>query len=178
MQLPKTCVISCMKAYADEPFVHILPEGISPSHAFQVRGTNDCMIGVFADRTEGQAIIVSVIDNLVKGASGQAVQNMNANVRLAGDHRACTNDGIVPVKRIAWCHPRLPSCSPAWRFADCAGRNRARCIDWRQCYPESDNKQIHFRLVRHFRQRRTPYLKGIETAKPNEKLFAAFLVSA
>ncbi len=65
-----------MKAYADEPFVKILPEGISPA-THQVRGTNDCVIGVFADRVEGQAILVSAIDNLVKGASGQAVQNMN-----------------------------------------------------------------------------------------------------
>jgi len=65
-----------LKAYKNEPFVHILPEGISPS-THQVRGTNDCVIGVFADRIKGQAILVSVIDNLVKGASGQAVQNMN-----------------------------------------------------------------------------------------------------
>ena len=64
------------KKYNDELFVHILPAGIMPS-THQVRGTNDCVIGVFADRVAGQAIIVSVIDNLVKGASGQAVQNMN-----------------------------------------------------------------------------------------------------
>jgi len=66
-----------LKAYKNEPFVHILPEGIMPS-THQVRGTNDSVIGVFADRIKGQAIIVSVIDNLTKGASGQAVQNMNA----------------------------------------------------------------------------------------------------
>ena len=65
-----------LKTYKNEPFVHILPRGISPS-THQVRGTNDCAIGVFADRIQGQAIIVSAIDNLVKGASGQAVQNMN-----------------------------------------------------------------------------------------------------
>ena len=64
------------KAYMNEPFVQILPEGISPS-THQVRGTNMCAIGVFADRVPGQAILVSAIDNLVKGASGQAVQNMN-----------------------------------------------------------------------------------------------------
>ncbi len=64
------------KTYKDEPFVHIAPEGVTPS-THQVRGTNDCVIGVFADRIPGQAILVSVIDNLVKGASGQAVQNMN-----------------------------------------------------------------------------------------------------
>ena len=42
-----------------------------------VRGSNHCLIGVFRDRIEGRAIILSVIDNLVKGAAGQAVQNMN-----------------------------------------------------------------------------------------------------
>jgi N-acetyl-gamma-glutamyl-phosphate reductase len=42
-----------------------------------VRGSNHCLVGVFPDRLKGRAIVVSVIDNLVKGASGQAVQNMN-----------------------------------------------------------------------------------------------------
>lgn len=65
-----------MKTYQDEAFVHILPEGIAPT-THQVKGTNDCLISVFADRAEGRAIIISAIDNLVKGASGQAVQNMN-----------------------------------------------------------------------------------------------------
>jgi N-acetyl-gamma-glutamyl-phosphate reductase len=62
--------------YDHEPFVNVLPEGAMPS-THQVRGTNDCVINVFADRVPGQAIVVSAIDNLVKGASGQAVQNMN-----------------------------------------------------------------------------------------------------
>jgi N-acetyl-gamma-glutamyl-phosphate reductase len=64
------------KAYKDEPFVQVLPKGIMPS-THQVRGTNQCVMNVFDDRISGQAILVSVIDNLVKGASGQAVQNMN-----------------------------------------------------------------------------------------------------
>lgn len=64
------------KTYRNEPFVHLLPAGILPS-THQVRGTNDCVINAFADRTSDRAIIVSAIDNLVKGASGQAVQNMN-----------------------------------------------------------------------------------------------------
>jgi N-acetyl-gamma-glutamyl-phosphate reductase len=42
-----------------------------------VRGSNLVRIGVFADRLPGRAILISAIDNLVKGASGQAVQNMN-----------------------------------------------------------------------------------------------------
>lgn len=64
------------KTYKDEPFVHILPEGAMPATHY-VRGTNACIIGVFKSRIEGEAILVSAIDNLVKGASGQAVQNMN-----------------------------------------------------------------------------------------------------
>lgn len=63
-------------AYANEPFVRIVEKGISPETR-HVRGSNFCNIGVFADRMKGRAIILSVIDNLVKGASGQAVQNFN-----------------------------------------------------------------------------------------------------
>jgi len=62
--------------YVDEPFVHLVPEGISPATR-DVRGSNHCLIGVFADRLAGRIIIVTAIDNLVKGASGQALQNMN-----------------------------------------------------------------------------------------------------
>jgi N-acetyl-gamma-glutamyl-phosphate reductase len=64
------------QAYAKEPFVHVLPFGETP-HSRHVRGSNMTFIGVAADRVEGRAIIVSTLDNLVKGASGQAVQNMN-----------------------------------------------------------------------------------------------------
>ena len=62
--------------YADEAFVRVLPAGQSPQTR-HVRGSNHCLIGLFADRVPGRAILLSVIDNLVKGASGQAVQNMN-----------------------------------------------------------------------------------------------------
>ena len=41
------------------------------------RGSNACLIGVFADRIPGRAILISALDNLVKGAAGQAVQNLN-----------------------------------------------------------------------------------------------------
>jgi len=64
------------KTYANEPFVKVVEEGVSPATR-HVRGTNACWIGVFDDRIEGRAIVISAIDNLVKGASGQAVQNMN-----------------------------------------------------------------------------------------------------
>jgi N-acetyl-gamma-glutamyl-phosphate reductase len=42
-----------------------------------VRGSNFCHTGVFADRLRGRAIVISAIDNLVKGSAGQAVQNFN-----------------------------------------------------------------------------------------------------
>lgn len=64
------------EAYAKEPFVHVLPFGATP-HTRHVRGSNMTMIGVAKDRAEGRAILVSVLDNLVKGASGQAIQNAN-----------------------------------------------------------------------------------------------------
>jgi N-acetyl-gamma-glutamyl-phosphate reductase len=63
-------------AHAKEPFVHVLPFGDTP-HTRHVRGSNMTFIGVAKDRREGRAIIVSALDNLTKGASGQAIQNMN-----------------------------------------------------------------------------------------------------
>jgi N-acetyl-gamma-glutamyl-phosphate reductase len=68
-------------AYAGEPFVRIVPAGAMPATQ-HVRGSNLCLIGLAADRVKGRAILVSVIDNLVKGASGQAVQNMNVMLGL------------------------------------------------------------------------------------------------
>jgi N-acetyl-gamma-glutamyl-phosphate reductase len=65
-----------VKAYANEPFVYVLPFGRLPQTR-HVRGSNVTMIGVAADRVAGRAIIGSALDNLTKGASGQAVQNMN-----------------------------------------------------------------------------------------------------
>ena len=62
--------------YAGEPFVRILTAGNLPSTAF-VRGSNFCDIAPLVDARTGRVIVVSAIDNLVKGASGQAVQNMN-----------------------------------------------------------------------------------------------------
>jgi N-acetyl-gamma-glutamyl-phosphate reductase len=62
--------------YEGEPFVRVLPDGMLPATRF-VRGANLCLVGLAKDRVAGRAILVSAIDNLVKGASGQAVQNMN-----------------------------------------------------------------------------------------------------
>jgi N-acetyl-gamma-glutamyl-phosphate reductase len=62
--------------YADAPFVRLARKGTLPSTQF-VRGSNYCMLGVYADRIPGRAIIISAIDNLVKGSAGQAIQNFN-----------------------------------------------------------------------------------------------------
>ena len=65
-----------LKFYAKEPFVHVLPFGETP-HTRHVRGSNMTFIGVAKDRIPGRAIVIAALDNLVKGASGQAIQNMN-----------------------------------------------------------------------------------------------------
>jgi N-acetyl-gamma-glutamyl-phosphate reductase len=65
-----------LKSYTKEPFVHVLPFGETPQTR-HVRGSNMTFIGVASDRIEGRAVVVSALDNLVKGASGQAIQNMN-----------------------------------------------------------------------------------------------------
>lgn len=70
------------QAYAGEPFVHVLPFGEMPQTR-HVRGSNMTFIGVAKDRKPGRAIIGSALDNLVKGASGQAVQNMNLMLGFA-----------------------------------------------------------------------------------------------
>ena len=63
-------------AYKDEPFVHVANKGVLPQTQ-NVRGSNYVQIGVFADRIKNRAIVISVLDNLVKGSAGQAIQNMN-----------------------------------------------------------------------------------------------------
>lgn len=64
------------RAYKDSPFVRIVEDGVIPATQ-HVRGSNFCHIGIFADRIQGRAIVVSAIDNLVKGSAGQALQNFN-----------------------------------------------------------------------------------------------------
>ncbi len=69
------------KYYESEPFIKVLAEGSYPN-AKNVRGSNYCEIGLKVNRRTNTLIIVSAIDNLVKGASGQAVQNMNIMLGL------------------------------------------------------------------------------------------------
>jgi N-acetyl-gamma-glutamyl-phosphate reductase len=67
--------------YATEPFVRVLPRGILPNIS-QVNGSNYCDLGLSFDERTGRVIVVAVIDNLVKGAAGQAIQNMNLMLGL------------------------------------------------------------------------------------------------
>jgi N-acetyl-gamma-glutamyl-phosphate reductase len=78
-------------AYADSPCVRVLDDGVTPELA-RVQGTDTAEIGVFTDASTGTTIVVCALDNLGKGAAGQAVQNGNialgldetAGLRLSG----------------------------------------------------------------------------------------------
>ena len=63
------------EAYGTEPFVRVLQKGLP--HTKWVYGSNFIDIGIYADEESGQVILVSALDNLTKGASGQAIQNLN-----------------------------------------------------------------------------------------------------
>ncbi|QLQ35277.1 N-acetyl-gamma-glutamyl-phosphate reductase [Micromonospora robiginosa] len=68
-------------AYADAPFVHLLPKGAWP-HTAATAGSNSCHLQATVDVDSGRVIVVSAVDNLGKGAAGQAVQNANLMVGL------------------------------------------------------------------------------------------------
>ncbi|MBN1931303.1 MAG: N-acetyl-gamma-glutamyl-phosphate reductase [Desulfobacterales bacterium] len=75
-------IYNCLTSfYSGCPFIRICPEGRFPN-TLHVRGTNYCDIGIKLDAARNRLIIVSAIDNLVKGAAGQAVQNMNLMLGL------------------------------------------------------------------------------------------------
>jgi N-acetyl-gamma-glutamyl-phosphate reductase len=75
-------VSECLHSfYADRSFIRIRPEN-QPPDTLHVRGTNYCDIGLKMDEKNNRMIIVSAIDNLMKGASGQAIQNMNIMLGL------------------------------------------------------------------------------------------------
>ncbi len=78
-------VVQLFKEYYDaDGFVRVHPDGSLPNVAY-IRGSNYCDLGVVCDPRTGRIIVVSVIDNLVKGAAGQAVQNMNLMLGFAED---------------------------------------------------------------------------------------------
>jgi len=63
-------------AYADSPVVRILADGVAPELS-RVQGTDAAELGVFTDSSTGTTIVICALDNLGKGAAGQAVQNVN-----------------------------------------------------------------------------------------------------
>jgi N-acetyl-gamma-glutamyl-phosphate reductase len=90
-QLVRECLVN---AYAQELFVHVLPEGIWPQTS-SVAGTNAAHLQVAFDEHAGRIVVVSAIDNLGKGAAGQALQN--ANLMLGFDEAAgLTSNGVAP----------------------------------------------------------------------------------
>jgi N-acetyl-gamma-glutamyl-phosphate reductase len=70
-----------VKAYADEPFVHLLPEGRLPSTAMTL-GANTVVLQVAVDRDAGRLVVVAAVDNLTKGTAGAAVQCLNLALGL------------------------------------------------------------------------------------------------
>ncbi len=81
-------------AYADEPFVHLLPQGQFPRTA-DVLGANTALLGLAVDRAAGRVVVVTAVDNLVKGTAGAAVQTMNLALGLA-ETTALTMNGVAP----------------------------------------------------------------------------------
>ncbi|MDT8383986.1 MAG: N-acetyl-gamma-glutamyl-phosphate reductase [Gammaproteobacteria bacterium] len=80
--------------YASEPFVDVLPAGSHPETR-SVRGANTCRIAVHRPQGGDTVVVLSVIDNLVKGAAGQAVQNMNIICGLA-ETTGLTGIALIP----------------------------------------------------------------------------------
>ncbi|MBI4412324.1 MAG: N-acetyl-gamma-glutamyl-phosphate reductase [Deltaproteobacteria bacterium] len=80
--------------YKNEPFVKVLPEGTLPSTK-NVRGTNFCHVSPLFDERTGKIVVLSAIDNLTKGASGQAVQCFNL-IHGFPEETGLTNPGFVP----------------------------------------------------------------------------------
>ncbi len=62
--------------YTDHPFVRVVDQGVVPATR-HVRGSNFCLLAAFDDRIDGRVVLFSTLDNLVKGSSGQAIQNLN-----------------------------------------------------------------------------------------------------
>ena len=83
-----------MNAYDGEPFVHVLPEGQQP-HTAATAGSNSAHLQAVIDVDSGRIIVTSAIDNLGKGAAGQALQNANLMLGLP-ETAGLAIDGIAP----------------------------------------------------------------------------------
>jgi len=91
---PDACAPLVRDAYAGEPFVRVLAQGRMPDPK-HVHGSNVCEIGVATDARTGTAVVAAALDNLVKGAAGQAIQNMNLLFGL-DEAMALPATGIYP----------------------------------------------------------------------------------
>jgi len=81
-------------AYADEPFVHVLPAGSFP-RVGDTTGANTCLIGLAVDENAGRVVVVSALDNLVKGTAGAAIQSANLALGLP-EVLGLPLDGVAP----------------------------------------------------------------------------------
>jgi N-acetyl-gamma-glutamyl-phosphate reductase len=81
-------------AYAGEPFVQVLPAGRFP-RASDTLGANTCLMGLAVDEAAGRVVVVSALDNLVKGTAGAAIQSANIALGLR-ETTALTTDGVAP----------------------------------------------------------------------------------
>lgn len=80
--------------YADEPFVDVLPAGMYPQTR-TVKGANRCQLSIAVPQNRDTVVVMATIDNLVKGASGQAVQNMNIMLGLP-ESMGLGHPGLLP----------------------------------------------------------------------------------
>jgi N-acetyl-gamma-glutamyl-phosphate reductase len=91
---PAAARATLAEAYADEAFVHVLPEGQQP-HTAATAGSNSAHLQATVDLSSGRVIVTSAIDNLGKGAAGQAVQNANLMLGLP-ETAGLSIDGMTP----------------------------------------------------------------------------------
>ncbi len=82
------------QAYADEPFVHLLPAGMFPRSG-DATGANTALIGLAVDERAGRVVVISAIDNLVKGTAGAAIQSANIALGLP-ETAGLPVDGVAP----------------------------------------------------------------------------------
>ena len=81
-------------AYADEPFVHVLPAGEQPRVADTV-GANTALLGLVVDEAAGRVVVTTALDNLGKGTAGAAIQSANLALGLP-ETMGLSVDGVAP----------------------------------------------------------------------------------
>ncbi|WP_309714113.1 N-acetyl-gamma-glutamyl-phosphate reductase [Pseudolysinimonas sp.] len=91
---PKNVRAAWESAYADEPFVHLLPAGVFPKSG-DTTGANTVLVGLAIDERVGRVVVVSALDNLVKGTAGAAIQSANLALGLP-ETLGLPLDGVAP----------------------------------------------------------------------------------